>query len=87
MAWVEKDLKGHLFLPPCYVKGRQPLHQAVQTHIQPGLECLRGWGIHSYGNKGAKHLQNKKIKKEKSMLLHISENFVYVLLKSVSAFV
>ena len=25
----------------------QPPDQAVQSHIQPGLECLQGWGIHS----------------------------------------
>ena len=32
---------------PCYV---QPA-QAAQSHIQPGLECLQGWGIHtSLGN-------------------------------------
>jgi len=31
----------------CYVQGRQPADQAAQSHIQPGLECLQGWGIHS----------------------------------------
>ena len=35
------------FQPPCYVQGRQPPGQAAQSHIQPGLECLQGWGIHS----------------------------------------
>jgi len=35
------------FQPPCYVQGHQPPHQAAQSHIQPGLECLQGWGIHS----------------------------------------
>ena len=35
------------FQPPCYVQGRQPADQAAQSHIQPGLECLQGWGIHS----------------------------------------
>jgi len=34
------------FQPPCYVWGRQPLDQTAQSHIQPGLECLQGWGIH-----------------------------------------
>jgi len=28
------------------VQGHQPPDQAVQSHIQPGLECLQGWGIH-----------------------------------------
>jgi len=35
------------FQPPCCVQGRQPPDQAAQGHIQPGLECLQGWGIHS----------------------------------------
>ena len=26
---------------------RQPPDQAAQSHIQPGLECLQGWGIHN----------------------------------------
>ena len=36
------------FQPPCYVQGRQPLDQVAQSHIQPGHECLQGWGIHSF---------------------------------------
>jgi len=47
MAWAEKDHKDHLVPTPCYVQGRQPPAQAAQSHIQPGLECLQGWGIHS----------------------------------------
>jgi len=47
MAWVEKDHNAHLLSTPCYVQGRQPAAQAAQSHIQPGLECLQGWGIHS----------------------------------------
>jgi len=35
------------FQPPCYLQGRQPPDQAAQSHIQPGLECLQGWGIHN----------------------------------------
>jgi len=35
------------FQPPCCVQGHQPPDQAAQSHIQPGLECLQGWGIHS----------------------------------------
>ena len=35
------------FQPPCYVQGSQPPAQAAQSHIQPSLECLQGWGIHS----------------------------------------
>ena len=47
MAWVEKDHNAHLLSTPCFVQGRQPAAQAAQSHIQPGLECLQGWGIHS----------------------------------------
>ena len=35
------------FHSPCYEQGRQPPDQAAQSHIQPGLECLQGWGIHN----------------------------------------
>jgi len=35
------------FQPPCYVQGYHPPDQAAQSHIQPSLECLQGWGIHS----------------------------------------
>jgi len=45
MAWVEKDHNDHPVPTPCYVQGRQPAGQAAQSHIQPGLECLQGWGI------------------------------------------
>ena len=35
------------FQPPCYVQGHQPPDQAAQGHIQPGLECFQGWGVHN----------------------------------------
>ena len=47
MAWVEKDHNDHVVSTPCYVQGRQPADQAAQSHIQPGLESLQGWGIHN----------------------------------------
>ena len=47
MAWVEKDHSVHLVSTPCCVQGRQSAAQAAQSHIQPGLDCLQGWGIHS----------------------------------------
>ena len=45
MAWLEKDHNG--VSTPLLCAGRQPPDQAAQSHIQPGLECLQGWGIHS----------------------------------------
>ena len=47
MAWVGKDHNAHPVPTPCYVQGCQPAAQAAQSHLQPGLECLQGWGIHS----------------------------------------
>ena len=47
MAWVEKHHNDHLVPTPCYVQSHQPPDQAAQSHIQPDLECLQGWGIHS----------------------------------------
>jgi len=47
MAWVEKDHNDHLVPTPCYVQGRQPADRAAQSHIQPGLVCLQGWGTHT----------------------------------------
>jgi len=44
MAWVEKNHIDHLISTPCYVQGRQPVDEAAQSHIQPGLECLQEWG-------------------------------------------
>jgi len=35
------------FQLPSYVQGLQPPDQAAQSHIQPGLECFQGWGIHN----------------------------------------
>ena len=45
MAWVEKDLKDHTVSIPllCALWA----DRAAQSHIQPGLECLQGWGIHN----------------------------------------
>jgi len=35
------------FQPPCHGQGHQPPDQAAQSHIQPGLERIQGWGIHN----------------------------------------
>ena len=44
IEWPEKDLKDHLVQTPC---NELTLDQAAQSHIQSGLEFLRGWGIHN----------------------------------------
>ena len=39
------------FQHPLYGQCCQPPDQAARSHIQPGLECFQGWGIHtSLGN-------------------------------------
>jgi len=43
MAWVEKHHSDHRVSTSCCVQGHQPLDQAAQSHIQPGLECLQEW--------------------------------------------
>jgi len=47
MAWIAKAHDAHPVPTPCRVQGRHPAAQAAQRPIQPGLECLQGWGIHS----------------------------------------
>ncbi len=43
MAWIGGDLKisSSFNPPPCHWQGCQPLDQAAQDLIQPGLECLQ----------------------------------------------
>ena len=44
MAGVGKDLKDHPVPAPCHGQGCPPPAQAAQGPIQPGFECLQGWG-------------------------------------------
>jgi len=42
--------------PPCCVQGHQTpdlIHQAAQGSVQPGLERLQEWGIHSLSEQPA----------------------------------
>ena len=52
--------------PPCYRQGCQPPHfildQAAQGPIQPGLEHLQGWGIHSLSGQLFQHLTTLIVK-------------------------
>ena len=50
MEWfgLEGILKPIQFLPLCNGQGCHPPHQAAQGPIQPGLQHLWGWGIHSF---------------------------------------
>jgi len=48
MVWAGRDLKAHPFPIPCHGQGHLPPHHVAQSPIQPGLEHLQGWGIHSF---------------------------------------
>jgi len=43
---LEETFKGHLVQLPCNEQRHAQLDQVAQDLIQPGLECLQGWGIH-----------------------------------------
>ena len=43
---LESTFTANLVQPPCNEQGHLQLDQVAQNHIQPGLDCLQGWGIH-----------------------------------------
>jgi len=45
MVWVGRDLKDHLFQPPCHGQGHLQVDRAAQSLIHPGLEHYQGGGI------------------------------------------
>jgi len=47
MAWVERDAKDYSVPIPCCGQGSHSADQAAQSPMQPGHECLQGWGIHN----------------------------------------
>ena len=56
MVWVGRDLKDHQTPNHCHRQGCHLLDQAAQGLIQPGLEHLQRWGIHSFsGQAGQTH--------------------------------
>jgi len=46
LGWKGPQSLSH-YNHTCHVQDCQPPDQAAQSHIQPGLECLQGWGIHN----------------------------------------
>jgi len=48
MAWVGRHLKDYPVPTHFLGQGWPPPSQAAQDPIQPGLECLQGWDIHSF---------------------------------------
>jgi len=48
MAWVGRKFEAHPVRTPCCGQGYCPPAQAAQGPIQPGLEHLQGWGVHSF---------------------------------------
>lgn len=49
MAWVGRWQKLNQFQPPWHGQGHLPLAHSVESPIQPDLQCLQGWVIHSSG--------------------------------------
>ena len=47
MAWVEKDCNDHRVSTPLLCAGLPTTRPGSQSHIQPDLKCLQGWGIHN----------------------------------------
>jgi len=43
---LERTFKGHQVQLPCSEQGHPQLYQVAQSLVQPGLECLQGWGFH-----------------------------------------
>ena len=66
MARVGRDHKDHEAPIPQCRQGHQPphliLYQAAQDPIQPGLEHLQGWGIHSLSGQLFQHLTTLIVK-------------------------
>ena len=60
MAWVGRDLKDHEAPTPCHRQDHQPPYlipdQAAQGPIQPALEHLLEWRIHSLSGQLFQHL-------------------------------
>ena len=83
MAWAEKDHNDHPVSTLCYVQGRQPADQAAQSHIQPGLECLQRWGIHSLLGQPVQCVTTLCVKRPCGLLLrtqHFSKTISFLLL-------
>jgi len=67
MAWVGKDLKDHQAPTPTrHRQGHQPPYliseQAAQGPLQPSLDHLQGWGIHSLSGQLFQHLTTVTVK-------------------------
>ena len=43
---LEGTVRGHLAQTPCSEQGRLQLDEVAQSPVQPGLECLQGWGTY-----------------------------------------
>jgi len=64
MAWFGTGLKDHEV--PVLLPQARLADQAAQGSIQPGLEHLQRWGIHSFSGKPvpASHHPNPRLQKQ-----------------------
>jgi len=87
MAWVGRDLKDHQAPTPCHMQGCRPsyltLDQAAQGPIQPGLECLQGWGIHGLSGQPVPHHSLCKEKFCKELPPNIQSKPSFLQLKTI----
>mgnify|MGYP001855689421 CR=1 len=65
MPWVGRDPKDHQVPTPLPQAGLPTSRSGTgpQGPIQPGLEHLRGWGIHNLSGQLFQHLSTLAVKK------------------------
>ena len=56
MVWVGRDSKYHPVPTPWHIQVWNLVHQVSQGSIQPGLEHLQGWGIHTFSSSSSSPL-------------------------------
>lgn len=57
MVLVGRDVKDEFIPTPCHGQGHLSPDQAAQSHIQPGLERVQGWGTHNFTGKAVPELR------------------------------
>jgi len=79
MAWVGRNPRVIKFQTRCHRQGHQPpdvaLDQDAQGPIQPGLEHLQGWGIHSLSGQpvpASHHLHGKELSLSPAVIMNLS---------------
>ena len=79
---LEGTSKSIRLQPPCHGQGCHPAAQAAQGFIQPRLECLQGWGTHSFSGQLCQCLTHFWIDKFllTSNVIHLAKRIEWVLI-------